>query len=119
MARTAVTATRLTGAGIDPGDVDVAAQTTDGNSFAWTANALLYVLNGDDAELTVTVPTPVTVGRGALAVADTTITIPAGEYRIAGPFGPEHVQTDGTVHVNYTGTTPTGVMVAVLDAARA
>ncbi|MBG0830518.1 hypothetical protein HS041_22410 [Planomonospora sp. ID67723] len=116
MARTALSATTLTEAGIDPGDVDTAAELTDGNSFVWAAHRLLYVLNGDDAALTVTIPTPVTVGRGSLAVADTTITIPAGEYRLAGPFGQEHRQADGTVHVNYAGTTPTGVMVAVLDA---
>jgi hypothetical protein len=118
MARTAVTATRLTAAGIDPGDVDAAANLADGNSFAWTPNALLYVDNGDDSELTVTVVTPATVGRGALAIADTTITVPAGEYRLAGPFGGEHVQTDGSVHVNYSGA-DASVTVAVLDAARA
>lgn len=116
MARTALTPTTLTEAGINPTAVDVAAELTDGNSFPWADHRLLYVLNGDDASLTVTLPTPVTVGRGALAIADTTITIPAGEYRIAGPFGSEHRQSDGSVHVNYAGTTPTGVMVAVLDA---
>lgn len=116
MARTALTATALTETGIDPTDVDTAAELTDGNSFAWGTHRVLFVLNGDDASLTVTVPTPVTVGRGGLAVADTTITIPAGEYRLAGPFGVEHRQADGSVWINYAGTTPTGVMVAVLDA---
>jgi hypothetical protein len=116
MARTAVTVTTLTEAGIDPGDVDQAAEITDGNSFPWAAHRLLYVLNGDEAALTVTVPTPGTVGRAGLAIADTTITIPAGEYRLCGPFGPEHRQATGLVHVDYAGTTPTGVLVAVLDA---
>lgn len=77
---------------------------------------MLFVLNGDDASLTVTFPTPVTVGRSGLAVADETSVIPAGEYRLCGPFGTEHIQADGTVHVNYAGTTPVGVMAAVLDA---
>ncbi|MEV4837784.1 hypothetical protein AB0K05_24900 [Nonomuraea sp. NPDC049486] len=116
MARTAVTVTTLTEAGIDPADVDQAAELTDGNSFPWAPHRLLYVLNGDDSALTITVPTPATVGRGQLAIADTTIAVPAGEYRIAGPFGPEHRQADGSVHVDYAGTTPSGVMVAVLDA---
>lgn len=117
MARTALpAATQLTVAGVDPADVDTAAELTDGNSFMWGAHRVLYVLNGDDAALTVTFPTPLTVGRGALAVADETCVIPAGEYRLCGPFGTEHRQTDGSIHVNYAGTTPTGVMVAVLDA---
>lgn len=116
MARTALTPTVLTQAGINPEAVDVAAELTDGNSFAWSDRRLLFVRNGDDASLTVTVPTPGTVGRGALTIADTTITIPAGEYRLAGPFGTEHRQSDGSVHVNYAGTTPTSVTVAVLDA---
>lgn len=103
-------------AGIDPLDVDAAAELTDGNSFPWADHRVLHILNGDDASLTVTFPTPVTVGRGLLAVADSTCVIPAGESRLCGPFGTEHIQTDGTVHVNYAGTTPTGVMVAVLDA---
>lgn len=117
MARTPLPApTRLLVAGIDPTDVDTAAELTDGNSFPFADHRLLFVLNGDDAALTVTFPTPATVGREALAVADATCVIPAGEYRLCGPFGPEHIQSDGTVHVNYAGTTPTGVMVAVLDA---
>lgn len=115
MARTAITVTTLTLAGIDPGDVDQAAETTDGNYFAFREGRILYVLNGDDAALTVTIPTPATVGTGALAIADSTVSIPAGEYRLIKGFGTEHKQTDGTVHVNYTGTTPTGVMVAVFD----
>lgn len=119
MARTAVTATRVTGAGVDLAAAAVAAETTDGNSFAWTANALLYVFNGDDASLTVTVPTPATVGRDGLAIADHTITIPASAARLIGPFGAEAIQDDGTVWVDYAGTTLTGVTVAVLDASRA
>jgi hypothetical protein len=119
MARTAVTATRLLETGISPGAVDVAAEITDGNSFAWTKNSVLYVLNGDDASLTVAIPTPKTVGRSALTISDQSVSIPAGEYRLIGPFGSEYIQSDGTVWVNYSGTTPAGVMVAVLDAAAA
>lgn len=117
MARTALTPTTIPDTGIDPTAIDTAAELTDGNSFAWAPHRLLFILNGDDAALTATVPTPVTVGRGALAVADTPIgPIPAGQYRIAGPFGTEHRQADGSVWVNYAGTTPTNITVAVLDA---
>lgn len=119
MARTGLAVTRLTEAGIDPGDVDAAANLADGNSFGWAANRLLYVMNGDATELTVTVVTAVTVGRSGLAVADITITVPPGEYRLAGPFGLEAVQPGtGLVHVDYAGAAA-AVSAAVLDAARA
>lgn len=120
MARTALaTATRLTESGIDPTDVDAAVELTDGNKFTWNKHYLLFVLNGDDASLTVTVQTPRTVGRSSLAVADQTITIPAGEYRIAGPFGSEYVQSDGMVYIDFAGTTPASITAAVLDASPA
>lgn len=115
MARTAITPTRLTLAGVAPSAVDVAATIVDGNSFLYRDGRILYVMNGDDSALTVTIPTPVTIGKGDLAVADSTVTIPAGEYRLIRGFGPEHRQDDGYVHVDYSGTTPTGVMVAVFD----
>lgn len=116
MARTALTPTTISESGTNPTAIDTAAELTDGNSFPWRDHRLLFVLNGDDASLTVTIPTPGTVGRSGLTIADQTITIPAGEYRIAGPFGPEYRQSDGSVWVNYAGTTPTSITVAVLDA---
>src|SRR5690554_6363150 len=115
MARTALTPVTIAESGTDLADVATAAELTDGNSFPWAAHRLLYVVNGDDTGLTVTVPTPVTVGRSELAVADTTITVPAGEARLAGPFGSEHRQADGSVHLNYSGPDE-AVTVAVLDA---
>lgn len=118
MARTAITAsTTLTEAGIDPTAVDAAVNTTDGNSFPWKAHRLLFVLNGDDAAITPTFLTPGTVGRSALPIGDLAAnSIPAGGYKIYGPFGPEFRQADGSVHVDWAGTTPTAVTAAVLDA---
>ena len=118
MARTLLTATALTSAGVDPADVDSAATLGDGNAFAWARHRLLYVLNGDSTPLTVTIPTPGTVGSAALAIAEVTVVVPAGEYRLAGPFGREVVQSGGQVHVNYSGA-DAAVQVAVLDAAPA
>lgn len=115
MARAALTAVPPDEDGLDLEDAAVAAEIADGDSFVWTAHRRVWILNGDDAALTVTFPTPVTVGRGQRAVADGGGEIPAGEHRLFGPFGPEFVQTDGTVHINYSGTTPSGVVVAVLD----
>lgn len=115
MARTALTAVASSEDGINLEAVDVAAEVTDGNSFAWTATRRVWIRNGDDASLTVTIPTPGTVGRGNRAIADGGGAIPAGEHRMFGPFGPEFRQADGTVHIDYAGTTPTSVTVAVLD----
>ncbi len=115
MARVALTAVASSESGVDLDAVDQAAEITDGNSFVWTPTRRFYVLNGDDASLTVGIPTAATVGRSALAVADLSQAMSAGTRRVFGPFGPEFRQADGTVHVNYTGTTPTGVMVAALD----
>lgn len=115
MARTALAPIRVTTDGIDPAAVDTAANLADGNSFTWAKGRLLWVANGDDTPLTVTVVTPVTVGRAALAVADATVTVPAGGQRLCGPFGPEFRRADGSVHVDYTGA-DASVTVAVLDA---
>lgn len=117
MPRTQLTTiTRLTPAGLDVTGVDTAAELTDGNSVAYTPDLLLYVLNGDDASLTVTIPTPGTIGRGALAIGDQTVTIAAGAWKLIGPFGREVVQSTGLMHIDYAGTTPSAVMVAPLRA---
>ncbi|MFB4294797.1 hypothetical protein ACBI99_44710 [Nonomuraea sp. ATR24] len=115
MARTALTAVASSEDGINLAAVDSPAELTDGNSFVWTATRKVWILNGDDAALTVTFPTPATVGRGQRAVADGGGSIPAGEHRLYGPFGPEFRQADGTVHIDYAGTTPSAVTTAVLD----
>ncbi|GII84593.1 hypothetical protein Ssi03_25830 [Sphaerisporangium siamense] len=118
MARTPITAsTTLTEAGIDPTAVDAAIEATDGNSFAWREHRLLFVLNGDDAAVTPTFLTPGTIGRQSLPIQDYQAgACPAGAYRIYGPFGPEFRQPDGSVHVNWSGTTPSNITAAILDA---
>ena len=117
MARTALSVTTLTEAGIDPTAVDAAVNITDGNSFPWSPHRLLFVLNGDDAALTPSFPTAGTVGRSALPIGDLTgNAIAAGAYKLYGPFGPEYRQTDGSVYVDWAGTTPVSVTAAVLDA---
>jgi hypothetical protein len=115
MARAPLTPVASSEDGISLTAVDVAAELTDGNSFKWTADRRVWILNGDDASLTVTFPTPGTVGRGDRANGDGGGAIPAGEHRMFGPFGPEFRQADGSVWIDYAGTTPTAVTVAVLD----
>lgn len=113
MAYTALTTiTRATPLGFDPTAIDVAADTTNGNSVVYTDDLVLYILNGDDASITVTIPTPGTIGRAALAIGDIAVTIANGTYKLIGPFGREVVQSDGTVHIDYAGTTITNVTVA-------
>lgn len=115
MARTALTPVASSEAGVDLVGVGTAANVTDGDSFTWTAHRKVWVLNGDDAEITVTFPTPATVGRSGLAIADTSGTIAAGGHKLFGPFGTEYRQADGSVWIDYAGTTPASVTVAVLD----
>ncbi|MEV0619595.1 hypothetical protein AB0I81_40195 [Nonomuraea sp. NPDC050404] len=115
MARTALTPAIVGAAGLNLADTAVAAQLTDGNSFPWAPRRHAWVSNGDDAVLTVTVPTPGTVGPLALPIGDATFAVPAGEALLLPVLGQECRQSDGTVHLNYTGTTPTSVTVAVVD----
>ncbi|NRQ35987.1 hypothetical protein HII36_29760 [Nonomuraea sp. NN258] len=115
MARTALTAVTPSEGGIDLDGVDTPAELTDGNSFVWAPGRKFYVNNGDDAALTVTVQSAATVGASALAVADLPITVAAGARRLCGPFGPEYRRADGTVWIDYAGTTPANVTVAALD----
>lgn len=58
MARTAVAVTTMTEAGIIPTAVDVAAQTTDGNSFPWGAHRYVFIANGDDSAIVPTFINP-------------------------------------------------------------
>lgn len=118
MARTAVSVTTMTEAGIIPTAVDVAAQTTDGNSFPWAPNRWVFILNGDDSAIVPTFINPTTVGPSSLPVGDLAGTsIPAAGYAIYGPFDPSYRQADGSVWIDYAGTTPTSVTIAVFDPA--
>jgi hypothetical protein len=114
MARTALaTPTRGLETGVDLEAVDAVANLTDGNYVPWHANLMLWVLNGDDTSLTVTVPTPGTVGRSGLAIGDAATTVPATKHRLIGPFGPEFRQSDGNLHINYSGADASVTIVAV------
>lgn len=116
MARTQLTTiSKGTPVGLDLTAVDVAADTVNGNTMAWAPNRSVWILNGDDASITVTFLTPGTVGAGALAIADQAVTIAAGAHKLIGPFGREFVQADGQIYWDYAGTTITNVTVAPVD----
>lgn len=115
MARTSLTAIAPSEAGIDLDSVDAAVNITDGNSFVWTPRRKVYVNNGDDASLTVTFVNPSTVGPSALAVADKAVAMAAGSRYEFGPFDQSYRQADGSVWIDFSGTTPVSVTAAVLD----
>ncbi|MCC5580584.1 hypothetical protein IMZ11_33700 [Microtetraspora sp. AC03309] len=116
MARTALTPVALGAAGAVLPDAGSAANIADGNSFPWRSRRQVWISNGDDTALTVTVPTPGTVGRQALPIGDATFTVAAGKARLLPPLGDEYRQADGSVHLNYAGA-DASVTVAVLDPA--
>ncbi|MCA9940552.1 MAG: hypothetical protein KC418_18065 [Anaerolineales bacterium] len=101
MARTALSTTQVsrTGVAMSPSAANV-----DGHSLAYQENLLLYVANGGGSPITVTIQTPGTVD--GLAVADRTVTIPAGSNRWIGPFPKEQYrQSDGSIYVDFSGVT--------------
>ncbi len=59
-----------------------------GDKFTPTGRTFLHVKNASAAAVTVTVVTPGSVA--GLAIADLTVSVPAGGDRMVGPFPPEH-----------------------------
>lgn len=114
MPRTALTPTAVPAAGLNLAASGTAGDTVNGNSYPWTAGRRMHVSNGDAAALTVTVPTPGTVGPLALAISDATFTVPAGGARLLPALGQEVRQGDGSVYVDWSGVT-TAPTVTVLD----
>lgn len=101
MARTALTVNQISRAGVALGP---AAANVDGHSLAYSENLILYVANGGGSPITVTIQTPGTVD--SLAIADKTVTVPAGSNRLMGPFPKAHYrQADGTVYVDFSDVT--------------
>jgi hypothetical protein len=96
------------------GTAAVAANLTDGNSFPYARGRHLYISNGDDTALTVTVNATATVGPLALAVPDATFTVAAGAAHLFPVLGPEFVDDDGLIAIDYTGA-DASVTVAALD----
>lgn len=110
MARTAITPQSPGAAGAT---VNFEPANADGNSFAPRSGRVLHVRNGSASPVTVTLPTPATVG--GLAIADGTVAVAAAAHGAwaPGPVPAAYLQPDGTVHVNYSAVTT--VTVAVVD----
>jgi hypothetical protein len=80
------------------------AASAGGDRFAAGGRVFAYFANASGAPITVTVATPGTVD--GLAIADLTISVPAGGYAVRGPF-PEHLFGDAGGLVSLTYSTET------------
>ena len=99
MPRTALTVTDFTRAGVaEPSEQN--GDFTNGNYIASNDGRIgLIVRNANAGTQSITVLTPGTVD--GLAIADLTISIPAGATRYIGPFGTGTFnQTDGSIYID-------------------
>lgn len=95
-------------AGLTP---SYAAASGGGDAFANSGAEFLHIRNGGGSSVTLTIATQLNVH--GLAVADHTVTVPAGEERLVGPFPVGTFNDDeGMVQLGYSGVT--SVTVAVL-----
>lgn len=82
MARAALTIQTINSDGLYP---TLVAATADGHAFDNSGqNVLVYVLNEDASPVDVTFETPITIDGEA--VDDKVVAVPAGEFKIFGPF---------------------------------
>jgi hypothetical protein len=82
MARVSVTTQRITRAGLDP---DLTQPTVDGDIID-TGNVALWVDNASGGSINVTVQTPGTDPATDVARPELIRAVPAGEFRLIGPF---------------------------------
>lgn len=110
MARTALTAQRVTRDGVAP---TYAPASAEGHYWGNTGRQILHLKNTDAAPVEVSFPISVLVDGEA--VADKTVTVAAttGDLMV-GPFPPsQYRQDDGNAWVNFDSVT--GLTVALLD----
>ena len=82
----------------------MAAATAGGDEFPNSGREFFRVANGSGGAITVTFVTPEV--RDTLAVADRTVSVPAGEFRYVGPFPRDiYNNVNGRVGVTYSGVT--------------
>jgi hypothetical protein len=89
--------------GLDPAYVACAG---GGDQFLPSEDTILHVKNGSGGALTVTVVTP-GVAAPDVPIADTQVSVPAGDDRFIGPF-PAHLYqdpADNLADITYSGVT--------------
>lgn len=104
---------QITEAGLNP---TLAAAAGGGDDFKNSGNEFLYVENTDGSSHTVTVSAQIseTDDRqyGKLSKSDVSVAVPAGEFRLIGPFPPSAFNSSGKADITYSAAT--GMNVAVL-----
>ena len=82
-----------------------------GDKFANTGEQFLYIDNADVGAAIVTIVTPQTVDT--LAVTDRAVSVPAGTFKLIGPFPPS-TYNDGSDDVSLTYDQVTSLTVGIL-----
>ena len=93
-------------------ELTLVAAAAGGDDFVNDGKKLLVVNNGDVDALTVTITTQMEVDGEA--IADKTVSVPAGEMHLIGPF-PTNVYNDGDGKVQVGYGDETSVTVGVID----
>lgn len=102
MARTSITTQAIVDTGLE---ATFEAANADGNAIPGDGTTILHVVNGSGADVDVTIQTGGTYhGK---AVADTVVTVTAGEERLIGRFKPAlyNQASDGLVYIDYESVT--------------
>lgn len=111
MARSAITAQKVVATGLE---LTTEAANSDGNMFTNTGRQILFVDNGSESDVKVTIQTG--AKYGGLDVSDREVTVTAGEARYIGKLSPAvYNQTsgddEGKVYVDYDAVTTVTVVV--------
>lgn len=106
---------KVTKDGLNPTLVAAAA---GGDTFENSGRELLYVENGDASSHTVTVTAQKSSfedeAHGDVDLSDAQVSVPAGEFRLIGPFAPAAFNNaSGNAAVSYS--SETGMQVAVVQ----
>ena len=116
MAYTNLAIQPITRSGLKP--TYTSATLTDGEMWSNTGTEFIHIINGGGSACVVTLVTPATIS--GLAIEDKTVSVPAGERHMIGPFDPSlynnpNGETDpGKMYVTYDQTTSVTVAVVRL-----
>ena len=96
MARDILTVQEIVRTGLNPSLS--AGDSANGHEFVNDGKTYVEVVNGGGSPIVVTIPTPGSID--GLAIADRTVSVPAGETRKIGPFPNTYNQSGGLVYID-------------------